>query len=73
MILNGFGGDAAWAGIALVCGWGQVEILAAVHRALGAADVDVTALATWLFAGAPLDTPPTVPTPRKILARWETS
>ena len=73
MILNGFGDDAAWAGIALVCGWGQVEILAAVHRALGAADVDVTALATWLFAGAPLDTPPTVPTPRKILAHWETS
>jgi len=73
MILNGFGDDAAWAGIALVCGWGQVEILAAVHRALGAADVGVTALATWLFAGAPLDTPPTVPTPRKILARGETS
>jgi len=49
MILNGVGDDSVWAGIALVSGWGQVELLAAVQRALRPAEVDIAALAAWLF------------------------
>ena len=48
MILNGAGDDAAWAGIALVGGWDEVEILAAVHRTLETPDVDIRALAQWI-------------------------
>jgi hypothetical protein len=48
MILNGAGDDAAWAGIALVGGWNEIEVLAAVHRALKMPDVDITALAQWI-------------------------
>jgi len=48
MILNGAGDDAAWAGIALVGGWDEIEVLAAVHRALKTPDVDITVLAQWI-------------------------
>ena len=48
MILSGAGDDAAWAGIALVGGWDEIEVLAAVHRALQTSDVDITALAQWI-------------------------
>jgi hypothetical protein len=37
-----------WAGIALVGGWDDVEVLAAVYRALERPELDVTALAAWI-------------------------
>jgi hypothetical protein len=42
------GTDDAWAGLALVCGWERVEVLAAVHAALGG-EAEVTELAGWIF------------------------
>jgi hypothetical protein len=38
-----------WAGICLVGGWTQVEVLAAVHRALGRPEIAPRALAAWIF------------------------
>jgi HEXXH motif-containing protein len=42
-----------WAGIALVGGWDEVEVLAAVYRALDQPELDVAALAAWISGERP--------------------